>query len=106
MAPLDLLADLRRSPSGVFLLQPQDQVLNLKGQSVSLSVRTSRAIRQSFQSAIPIPIEDFMACLAGDIELPAQRRHLLACLQPRHKSESFVHFGTLLPRHFASPAKA
>jgi hypothetical protein len=103
---LDLLADLRGSPAGVLLFQLNDEVLDLKSQSVGLAVRTSRAIRQPFQSAILVPIEDFMACFAGNIEFPAQHRHFLPFQQPGHESESFVHFGTLLPRHFASPAKA
>src|SRR6266852_5208952 len=44
-----------------------------------------------------------MACLAGDIELPAQHRHLLAIKQSGNKSEPFVHFVTLLPRHLRLP---
>jgi hypothetical protein len=96
MPTFDLLADLRSSPGGVFLLELNDEVLNLKRQSVGLSVRTSRTIGQSFQSTILIPIEDCMACLAGDIEFPAQHRHLLAFQQSRYKLQSFVHFGTLL----------
>src|SRR5580698_3824783 len=44
-----------------------------------------------------------MACFAGNIELPAQHRHFLAFQQPGHESESFVHLGTLLPRHLRLP---
>ena len=32
-------------------------------------------------------------------ELPAQVGHLLAFDQPSHKTQPFVHFGALLPRH-------
>ncbi len=38
--------------------------------------------------------------------LAAQRRHLLAVEQTGHETETFVHLGTLPPRHFALPAKA
>src|SRR5580698_6420160 len=44
-----------------------------------------------------------MACFAGNIELPAQHRHFLAFQQPGYESESFVHLGTLLPRHLRLP---
>jgi hypothetical protein len=39
----------------------------------------------------------------GDVS--SQHRHLLAFQHPGHKLQSFVHFGTLLPRHFGVSQK-
>jgi len=49
--------------------------------------------------------EDLVAGLAGDIELPAQHRHLLPIQQPSHKPQPFVHPVTLPPRHLRVPRK-
>ena len=65
----------------------------------------STAIGQSFEPAILIALEDLVAGLARDIELPTQRRHLLALGQSRHKSQPLIHLATLLPRHFALAQK-
>ncbi|MGO6840433.1 hypothetical protein ACCS87_30490 [Rhizobium ruizarguesonis] len=61
-----------------------------------MPVRTSRAIRQSFQSAGIIAADDLVAGLAGDAELAAQRRDLLAIQNPRNEFETLVHEVTLL----------
>jgi hypothetical protein len=90
----------------VLLLQLYDQLLDLEGQPVRLPVRPARAIRESFKSTVFVSGEDLVAGLTGDIELPAQHRHLLPIQQPSHEPQPFVHLATLLPRHFASPAKA
>ena len=50
--------------------------------------------------------EDLVAGLARDIELTAQFGHLLALEQSGNKPQALVHLVTLLPRHFALPAKA
>src|SRR5207302_2348279 len=58
---------------------------------------------QSFEPAVLVALEDLVTGLARDIELAAQRRHLLALEQSGHESETFIHLVTLLPRHFALP---
>src|ERR1700730_8962719 len=68
-----------------------------------MSVRTARPIGQSLHPAVFIAREDFVACFAGDIELPAQHRHLLPVQQSSHKTQPLVHLVTLLPRHLGSP---
>ena len=103
MQPNELVADLRRAPVGLLPLELNDQLLDLKGEPVRLSIGPSTAIGQALEPAILIALEDLVAGLARDIELPAQRCHLLAIEQTRHKSKPFVHFVTLLPRHFALP---
>ena len=55
-----------------------------------------------FQSALLVTFKDLIARLARDTELPAQRSHRLAVLQPDHKPHSFVHHRTLLPWHLLS----
>src|SRR5678815_2121392 len=71
-----------------------------------MPVGPSAAVREALQPTLLVPVEDLVAGLARDIELPAQPRHLLAFQQAGDESEPFVHCVTLLPRHFASPAKA
>src|ERR1700730_14597917 len=68
-----------------------------------MSVRTARPIGQSLHPAVFIAREDFVACFAGDIELPAQHRHLLPVQQSSHKTQPLVHLATLPPRHLGSP---
>src|SRR5271170_5493417 len=101
-----LLANLWRTPGAVFFLQLHDERLDLEGKSVCLPIRPARAIGESFESALSVAVKDLKPCFAGDIELPAQYRHLLAFQHPSHKPKPFIHLVTLLPRHFASPAKA
>src|SRR5882757_5481667 len=101
--PFDLLADLRSSPAGVLLLQLHDQLLDLKRQSIGMTVRTARPVGQPLHPAVFVAREDFVACFAGDIELPAQHRHLLPVQQPSHKTQPLVHLVTLPPRHLGSP---
>src|SRR6185437_9714407 len=57
-------------------------------------------------TAILIAREDFVAGIARDIEFAAQHRHLLPLEQPSHKSHTFIHLGTRLPRHLRSPPNA
>jgi len=99
----DLLADLWRSPARVLLAQPHDQLLDLEGQAIGVPIRTTRPIGQSFQTTILVAGEDLVAALAGDIELPAQHRHLFPLEQSSHKAQPFVHFVTLPPRHLRPP---
>src|SRR6266540_582215 len=104
--PPELLPDLRGAPAGPFPLELHDQLLDLKGQLVRLPVGPATAIGQSFKPAILVALEDLVAGLARDIELAAQRRHLLAFQQSRYESKSLIHLVTLLPGHFALPQSA
>jgi len=97
--------DLRRSPIWLVLLQPHDQRLDLKRELIGMSVRPPRAVGQPFQSAAIIAVEDLVAGLARDVEIPADRSHLLAVQQPGDELQPFIHGFTLLPGHFALPAK-
>ena len=100
-----LLADLRCTPAGMLTLELDDQLLDLEGQLVGLPVGPTTAIGQPFEAAV-VALEDLVAGLARDIELAAQRRHLLPVQQPGHKPQPFVHLATLLPGHFALPQSA
>ena len=65
-------------PSPALILQLHDQRLDLKRQSVGVPIRPARSISQSLNAAILVAGVELVAGLAGDIELPAQHRHLLA----------------------------
>jgi hypothetical protein len=101
----DHLADLRGTPAGVLALELQDQVLDLKGEFAALAVGSATAIRETFQAAVLVAGKDLVAGLSGDIELPAQYRHLLAFQQPSDEPQLLVHLATLLPRHLRYPRK-
>jgi hypothetical protein len=103
MQTAKLVADLGCTPVGVLTLELNDRLLDLKGQPVGVSVRPSTAVGESVEPAILVALEDLVAGLARDIELAAERRHLLAIEQSRYESKTLIHFVTLLPRHFALP---
>lgn len=103
--PPQSLADLGRPPARLVLLQLHDQLLDLKGELIGVAVGPAAAIGQTLQAAILVAIEDLVAGLARDTELPAERRHLLAIEQSRHETKAFIHKVTLLPRHLCSPCK-
>jgi hypothetical protein len=63
-------------------------------------------IGQPVQAAVLVAIEDLVARFSGDIEFTAQRGHFLPGEEPGHEPKALVHHATLLPRHFALPAKA
>jgi hypothetical protein len=57
-------------------------------------------------AAVLVAFEDLVAEHAGDPDLGAQRRHLLALEHAGHKAEPLVHDVTFLPRHALSPEGA
>src|SRR5947207_12803491 len=87
MYSLELLAHVGRAPARSLALELNDQLFDLTGQPVSVPVGPSTAIGESVEPAVLIALVDLVAGLARDIELAAQRRHLLAIEQPRYQSE-------------------
>jgi len=73
-------------PAGILPLQSHNDRFKLRRQSIRLAMRPPRAVAESFSAAISVAIENLVAGLAGDPELGAQRRHLLALEQPGHKT--------------------
>src|ERR1700730_12335436 len=71
------LSNLASSPGGVFTLHIQDIVLHLKGKLVGIPIGTSAPVREPLNAAFLVAIEDLIAGLAGDRELPAELRHQL-----------------------------
>jgi len=71
-----------------------------------MAVGSSAAIGEPIQATVLVALEDLVAGLARDIELPAHGGHRLAVEEPGHESETLIHLGTLLPRHFALPQSA
>src|SRR5688572_6000732 len=104
LAP-DLLPDLRRTPAGPLLLEPQDQRFKLERQLIGLPIGSSGPVFQPLQPAILVSLEDLVAGLPRYAEVPADHGHLLAFHHPGHKPQTLVHLGTLLPWHLCSPAQ-
>jgi hypothetical protein len=69
--PPDLLADLRRTPAWMLLLQLHDQRLDLKRQLIGVPMRPTRSIIESIDTAVLVALEELVAGLARDIELAA-----------------------------------
>src|SRR6516165_3645852 len=99
------LADLRSAPAGMLLLELHDELLDLERQLAGMAVRPTGAIRQAINPAILVAVEDLVAGLTGDIELPAQHRHLLPIQQTGHKPKPLVHLATLPPWHLRTPPR-
>src|SRR5579872_4796048 len=57
------------------------------------------------KAQIFVSLIKLVARLAGDIELAAQRRHLLPFKQAGDETQPFVHLLTLLPGHLRLPQK-
>src|SRR3984957_17757495 len=93
------LADFASTPAGMFVLHIQNVILHLKGKLVSVAIGTPASVGQPLHPAFLITIEDLVAGLARNAELPAQIRHRLPSQSPSHELNSFIHDRTLLPRH-------
>src|SRR5437763_1946836 len=91
--------------AGVRLLELGDGLLDLEGELAGMAVGPSGAIRQALHPAILVAVEDLVAGLARDLELPAQHRHLLPIQTPSYEAKPFVHLVTLLPRHLRTLRK-
>ena len=77
-SPDQALSNLPRAPTGVLALHVQDVVLDLKRQLVRIVMGAPTSVGQPLNAAFLIAIEDLVAGLAGDTELPAKFRHRLA----------------------------
>src|SRR5438034_8900644 len=93
------LANLARTPMWLLALKSDDQALDLGGQLVGVAHRTARAIRQRFDPAILVPLEDLVASLSRYAELAADIGHRFAVEQLRYEPQALIHYRTLLPRH-------
>src|SRR5438067_8057109 len=98
--PRQSLANFGSAPAGFFALEANDQFFNLQWQLIGLPAGAATAIAKRGDSAVLEPPVELVASLARDIEFATQNGHLLAVKQTRYKSKSFIHFVTLLPRHF------
>ena len=103
IGPDQLVADLGRAPGWVLFLDTQNSAFDLEGQLVGLTIGPPATIVQGVQTAIFVTVEDLVASDTGDAELTAQGRHLLTLKQSGNKSEAFIHWLTLFPRHLGSP---
>src|SRR5882757_1048239 len=77
--------DLRSAPVRPFLLDLNNQLLDLEWELVGLPIGPSTSIRESFHAALSIPVNDLVSRNTGNAKLPAQRRYLLAIEVARNK---------------------
>ena len=81
-----LVADLARTPAGVFLLDAKDGLLDLERQLVGLPVGRTALVTEAMQAAFLVAVEDLVASDPANAELPAQRCHLLAFEEPGYET--------------------
>src|SRR5580692_11587560 len=96
-------ADLARAPVGLFPFEIQNGGLHLLRQLVAVTPGPAGTIRQRFQTGLFIALEYLITGLARDGELATERDHLLPVQQAPHKTNTFIHNRTLLPRHHSLP---
>src|SRR5262249_13643488 len=101
-----LLPDLGRAPTRLVVLEAHDLRLALEGQLVGLAGGAAGAVGEPVKTDLVVTADDLVAGLARDAELAAQAGHLLSLEQTGDEFEPFVHGITLLPGHFALPAKS
>ncbi len=90
---------LRAPPVRFLAFGRYDSRFDLCGQLVGVSSGPPGTIREPLQPAFLIALEDLVAGLARDPELPAQPGHALAIFEPNHETYAFVHNRTFLPWH-------
>jgi hypothetical protein len=72
------LANFPRTPTGVLMLHVQDKVFHLKGKLVGVAIGAATAVGQALNPTVLIAVEDFIAGLTRDAELPTKFRHRFA----------------------------
>ncbi len=93
------LPDLARAPVRLLAFEPDDQALDLLRQLIGIAHRPAGPIAQSCQPVLLVTIENLVAGLAGDAELPAHLGHGLPVQQTGDKAQAFFHNRTRFPRH-------
>src|SRR5579859_5050410 len=98
-------ADLARAPVGLLPFEVENGRLHRLGQLVAVTPGPAGTVGQSFQTGFLVAVEDLVTGLARDGELATQPRHVLSIQQAPHKTNTFIHDRTLLPRHHSLPLK-
>jgi len=68
--PEEELADLACAPVGLLSLQADNQGLDLGWQLIGVADRPPGAVAQRFEAVLLVAVENLVAGLAGDPELP------------------------------------
>src|ERR1700719_2443968 len=90
------LTDFASTPAGVLVLYVQNEVFDLERKLVGVAIRTSASVREPLHATFQMPIEDLMAVVAEDANLPEMFRNRLPGSPASHKLQSFIHYRTLL----------
>src|SRR5579872_3935374 len=98
------LADLACSPVRFLAPGCDDCRRDLLGQLVGVPKGPAGPVGEAFPPTLLITIKDLVPGFPGNAELPAQRSHALAVLEPDHKPHSLIHYRTFPPWHVLHPA--
>ena len=92
-------ANLAGAPVRLLALQPDDQGLELLRELVGVADRPPGAVAQRLQPVLLVAVENLVAGLAGDAELPAHLGHGFPIQKPGDKAQALFHYRTRFPRH-------
>ena len=79
-------ADFARAPMRLVAFEIDDQPLDLIGQLVGVAHRPAPAIGARVEPVLPVAVEDLVAGLAGNAEIPAHLAHAFALQKPGDKA--------------------
>src|ERR1700730_10807354 len=96
-------ADLAGAPVRLLALQPDDQGLELLRELVGVTYRPPGAVAQRLEPVLLVAIENLVAGLAGNAELPADLGHGFPIQKPGDKTKALFHYRTRFPRHLHLP---
>src|ERR1700720_3011981 len=73
----EALANLAGTPTRVFALHVENEILHLKRKLMRVAVGASASVGQPLHPTLLVAIEDLVAGLTGDAKLPVKIRHRL-----------------------------
>ena len=77
----------------IFPFDAQDHTLHLERQPIGMTIRSAAAVVQPPQAVLLVALEELVARLSGNAELPAHHRHFLVLQQPGYKSNTLKSIG-------------
>src|SRR5207248_11298279 len=87
-------------------LERNDQAFQLVGGLVGIAQRPAAAGVEGLEPVLPIALEDLIAGLARDAELPTHLGHRLAIQEPSDETKALFHYRTRFPRHRHLPPES
>src|ERR1700724_4738033 len=101
----EAFANLAGTPTRVFALHVENEILHLKRKLMRVAVGASASVGQPLHPTLLVAIEDLVAGLTGDAKLPAKICHRLPRQPASHQLRPLIPNPTLLSAHPLPPKK-